>query len=64
LANYFLDTSALAKLYHKEIGSEHLDRILDERGSGSIIYPASRASARLFRAEARNAARKGCPTGG
>jgi len=28
---------------------------------GQGFYPASRASARLFRAEARNAARKGCP---
>jgi len=37
LPNYFLDTSALAKLYHKEIGSEHMDRILEERGSRSII---------------------------
>jgi predicted nucleic acid-binding protein len=37
LPDYFLDTSALAKLYHKEIGSEHMDRILEERGSRSII---------------------------
>lgn len=37
MPNYFLDTSALAKLYHKEIGSEHMDRILEERGSRSII---------------------------
>jgi hypothetical protein len=29
---------------------------------GQGFGPASRASARLFRAEARNAARKGCPT--
>jgi predicted nucleic acid-binding protein len=37
LPNYFLDTSALAKLYHNEIGSEHMDRILEERDSRSII---------------------------
>ena len=37
MPDYFIDTSALAKLYHKEIGSEHMDRILDERGSRSLI---------------------------
>lgn len=33
----FLDTSALAKLYHREIGSERTDRILEDRGSRSLI---------------------------
>jgi predicted nucleic acid-binding protein len=37
LPSYFLDTSALAKLYHKEIGSEYMDHILDERGSQSLV---------------------------
>jgi len=33
LPNYFLDTSALAKQYHNENGSEYMDRILDQPGS-------------------------------
>ncbi len=37
MPNYFLDTSALAKLYHKEAGSEYVDRILREPGSRSLI---------------------------
>ena len=37
MAKYFLDTSALAKLYHKEVGSEHVDRIVKEPGSQSVI---------------------------
>jgi len=37
LANYFLDTSAVAKLYHKEAGSDYMDRILRESGSRSLI---------------------------
>jgi predicted nucleic acid-binding protein len=37
LPYYFLDTSALAKRYHKESGSEYLDRILEESGSRSLI---------------------------
>ena len=37
MPNYFLDTSALAKLYHKEAGSEFVDRILREPGSRSLI---------------------------
>ena len=42
LANYFLDTSALAKRYHKENGSEHMDRILEEPpGSRSLISDLS-----------------------
>jgi predicted nucleic acid-binding protein len=37
LPNYFLDTSALAKRYHKEKGSEYMDRILEQPGSHSLI---------------------------
>jgi len=37
LPDYFLDTSALAKRYHKENGSEYMDRILEQPGSRSLI---------------------------
>jgi uncharacterized protein len=37
LPSYFVDTSALAKLYHKEAGSEYMDRILGEPGARSLI---------------------------
>jgi uncharacterized protein len=37
LPNYFLDTSALAKLYHREPGSEYMDRVVTEPSSRSII---------------------------
>jgi len=37
LPGYFFDTSALAKLYHKERGSGYMDRVLEERGSRSLI---------------------------
>jgi predicted nucleic acid-binding protein len=37
LPNYFLDTSACAKLYHKEPGSEYVDRIIMQPGSLAII---------------------------
>ena len=37
MPGYFFDTSALAKLYHKERGSGYMDRILEERGSRSLI---------------------------
>jgi predicted DNA-binding antitoxin AbrB/MazE fold protein/predicted nucleic acid-binding protein len=37
LPKYFLDTSALAKLYRKETGSDYMDRILREPGSRSLI---------------------------
>lgn len=37
MPNYFLDTSALAKRYHKESGSEYMDRILEQPGSRSLI---------------------------
>lgn len=41
MPNYFLDTSALAKRYHKENGSESMDRILEEAGSRSLISSLS-----------------------
>lgn len=37
MPSYFLDTSALAKLYHKETGSEYMDRVLTEPGSRCVI---------------------------
>jgi hypothetical protein len=37
LPSYFLDTSALAKLYHKENGSVYMDRIPEQPGSQSVI---------------------------
>ena len=37
MPNYFLDTSALAKLYHTETGSEYMERLLREPGSQSFI---------------------------
>jgi predicted nucleic acid-binding protein len=37
LPNYFLDTSALAKRFHNETGSEFMDRTLEQPGSRSLI---------------------------
>ena len=37
MANYFLDTSALAKLYHQEAGSDYIDRIVEQTASRSLI---------------------------
>ena len=37
MPSYFLDTSALAKRYHKENGSQYMDRILEQPGSRSLI---------------------------
>lgn len=37
MPKYFFDTSALAKAYRKEIGSDFIDRILSEPGSQHII---------------------------
>jgi hypothetical protein len=37
LPTYFLDTSALAKRYHQESGSEYMNRILEQPGSRSLI---------------------------
>jgi predicted nucleic acid-binding protein len=37
LARYFIDTSALAKLYRRELGSDFIDRILAESGSQLFV---------------------------
>jgi predicted nucleic acid-binding protein len=37
LPKYFFDTSALAKVYRKEIGSDFVDRLLSEPGSQHIV---------------------------
>lgn len=37
MANYFLDTSALAKHYHVEKGTPEVERILNEPGSVHYI---------------------------
>jgi predicted nucleic acid-binding protein len=37
LPKYFFDTSALAKVYRREIGSDFVDRVLSEPGSQHII---------------------------
>jgi predicted nucleic acid-binding protein len=37
LPNHLLDTSALAKRYHKENGSEYIERILEQPVSRSLI---------------------------
>jgi len=37
LAGYFLDTSALAKLYHEESGSDYVESILNQPGSTGIV---------------------------
>ena len=34
---YFLDTSAFAKLYHKEAGSEYVVRLVEQSGSSAIV---------------------------
>jgi predicted nucleic acid-binding protein len=41
LTGYFLDTSALAKLYHEEIGSDYVESILNQPGSKGIISQLS-----------------------
>jgi predicted nucleic acid-binding protein len=37
LAGYFIDTSALAKLYHEEPGSDYVERIVNQPGSKGIV---------------------------
>lgn len=37
MTGYFLDTSALAKLYHEESGSEYVERIVSQSGSKGIV---------------------------
>jgi len=41
LPRYFLDTSALAKPYHKELGSDSVDRLYFHRASRLRISPLS-----------------------
>jgi uncharacterized protein len=37
VSGYFLDTSALAKLYHREEGSPYVERLVAVRGSNTIV---------------------------
>ena len=37
MPRYFLDTSALAKVYRKELGSDLIDRLVVEPGSYRLI---------------------------
>ncbi len=37
MADHFLDTSALGKLYHAELGTTEVDRLLNEPGAGHFI---------------------------
>ena len=37
MARSFLDTSALAKLYHEELGSDYVESILNQGGSKGIV---------------------------
>ena len=37
MAGYFLDTSALAKLYHSEVGSQHVERLLAASGQNTVV---------------------------
>ncbi len=41
MTGYFLDTSALAKLYHAEIGSDYVESILNQPGSKGIVSQLS-----------------------
>lgn len=36
-AGYFLDTSALAKSYHREVGTDRVEQLLDQPGSTIFI---------------------------
>lgn len=37
MANIFLDTSALAKLYHQELGSDYVESLLEAQGANRIF---------------------------
>jgi len=37
VASYFLDTSALSKLYHQEIGSHYLERLVEQPGAIIVV---------------------------
>ena len=41
MPSYFLDTSALAKLYHPEIGSERMESLLQSPGARLIVSQLS-----------------------
>ncbi len=41
MANVFLDTSALAKLYHQELGSDYVERLLDTQENRVFVSPLS-----------------------
>jgi uncharacterized protein with PIN domain len=41
--NYFLDTSAFAKLYHQEAGSEYVEHLVEQKGSSAVISRLSLA---------------------
>jgi uncharacterized protein with PIN domain len=35
---YFLDTSALAKLYHQEVGSEQIEHLVAQKGNVAVVW--------------------------
>jgi hypothetical protein len=37
MARYFFDTSALVKHYHAEVGTDTVDRLIDEAGAELLI---------------------------
>lgn len=37
MPNYFLDTSAFAKLYHQEVGSEYVERLVEQKSSLMVV---------------------------
>lgn len=37
MANYFLDTSAFAKLYHQEAGSEYVEHLVEQKGNLAVV---------------------------
>jgi predicted nucleic acid-binding protein len=41
VANIFLDTSALAKLYHQELGSDYVEGLLDAQENRIFVSPLS-----------------------
>ncbi|MSV27380.1 MAG: PIN domain-containing protein [Bryobacterales bacterium] len=37
MPGYFLDTSAFAKLYHQEAGSQYVERLVEQKGSTAVV---------------------------
>lgn len=37
MSGYFLDTSAFAKLYHQEAGSDHVEALIEQTGSIAVV---------------------------